>query len=176
MIKQMKIFTVFLILTTSFSGYTLDNDIIEGISAKNVQQFTPQFIVGGQPSEHDLVILSKSGIKTVINLRGEGEFNDFDEKSKVEALGMTYITIPISGSSDINLENLTLFSNAIVNQEEAFVHCASGNRVGAMFALDAHFNGDKNLEEAIAVGKKSGLTRLETTVRKVIINKKQNHK
>ena len=171
MIKQMKIFTVFLILTTSFSGYTLENDIIEEISAKNVQQFTPQFIVGGQPSEHDLVIISKSGIKTVINLRGEGEFNDFDEKAKVEALGMTYITIPISGASDINSENLISFSNAIENQEEAFVHCASGNRVGAMFALDAHFNHDKSLEEAITIGKKSGLTRLEATVRKVIMNK-----
>jgi uncharacterized protein (TIGR01244 family) len=176
MIKKMKIFTVFLILTTSFSGYTLENDTIEGISAKNVQQFTPQFIVGGQPSEHDLVILSQNGIKTVINLSGDGEFNGFDEKAKVEALGMTYITIPISGASDINSENLTLFSNAIVNQEETFVHCASGNRVGAMFALDAHFNHNKSVEEAISVGKKSGLTRLETTVRKVMFNKKKDNK
>lgn len=57
MIKQIKIFTTFLILITSFSGYTLKNDIIGKISAKNVQQF----IVGGQPSENDLVILSKAG-------------------------------------------------------------------------------------------------------------------
>lgn len=171
MIKQIKIFTVFLILITSFSGCTLKNDTIERISAKNVQQFTPQFIVGGQPSELDLVILSESGIKTIINLRSDGEFNDFDEKAKVEALGMTYITIPISGASDINSENLISFSNAIENQEETFVHCASGNRVGAMFALDAHFNHDKSLEEAITIGKKSGLTRLEATVRKVITNK-----
>ena len=171
MIKQIKIFTVFLILITSFSGCTLKNDTIERISAKNVQQFTPQIIVGGQPSELDLVILSESGIKTIINLRSDGEFNDFDEKAKVEALGMTYITIPISGASDINSENLISFSNAIENQEETFVHCASGNRVGAMFALDAHFNHDKSLEEAITIGKKSGLTRLEATVRKVITNK-----
>jgi uncharacterized protein (TIGR01244 family) len=171
MIKQIKIFTTFLILITSFSGCTLENDIIGKISAKNVQQF----IVGGQPSENDLVILSKSGVKTVINLRGDGEFNDFNEKEKVEALGMNYISIPIAGVSGINNENLKLFSKAIVNQEQVFVHCASGNRVGAMFALDAHFNHNNNLEEAITVGKKSGLTRLESTVRKVINNKKKKY-
>jgi uncharacterized protein (TIGR01244 family) len=175
MIKQIKIFTTFLILITSFSGYTLENDIIGKISAKNVQQFTQQFIVGGQPSENDLVILSKSGVKTVINLRGDGEFNDFNEKEKVEALGMNYISIPIAGSSGINNTNLKLFSKAIANQEQAFVHCASGNRVGAMFALDAHFNHNNNLEEALTVGKKSGLTRLESTVRNVINNKKKKN-
>ncbi|MFT5295115.1 MAG: hypothetical protein ACI9YH_001125 [Colwellia sp.] len=175
MIKEIKIFTTFLILITSFSGCTLENDIIGKISAKNVQQFTQQFIVGGQPSENDLVILSKRGIKTVINLRGDGEFNDFNEKAKVEALGMNYISIPIAGASGINNENLNLFSKAIENQEQAFIHCASGNRVGAMFALDAHFNHHKSLEEAITVGKKSGLTRLESTVRKVINNKKKKY-
>jgi uncharacterized protein (TIGR01244 family) len=172
MIKEIKIFTVFLILITSFSGYTQKDVAINEISAKNVQQFTQQFIVGGQPSENDLIILSKSGVKTVINLRGDGEFNDFNEKEKVEALGMNYISIPIAGASGINKDNLNLFSKAIANQEQAFVHCASGNRVGAMFALDAHFNHHKNLEEAITVGKMSGLTRLESTVRKVMSNKK----
>ena len=171
MIKEIKIFTAFLILITSFSGNTQNNKAIELISAKNVQQFTPQFIVGGQPSENDLIILSKNGIKTVINLRDDGEFNDFNEKAKVEALDMNYISIPIAGASGINIKNLKLFSKAIAHQEQAFVHCASGNRVGAMFALDAHFNHNKNLEEAVAIGKSSGLTRLDSTVRKVIINK-----
>lgn len=88
---------------------------------------------------------------------------------------MNYISIPIAGASGINHENLKLFCKAIANQEQAFVHCVSGNRVGAMFALDAHFNHNNNLEEAITLGSKAGLTRLESTVRKVISNKKQNN-
>lgn len=171
MIKQVKVFTAFFILILSFASYAHDNNFIDNLSIKNGQQFTEKFIVGGQPSESDLVILSKNGIKTVINLRGNGEFNDFDEKTKVEALGMQYVAIPISGAAGINHENLAIFTTAIAKKEKAFVHCASGNRVGAMFALDAHINNDKNVEEAILVGKKAGLTRLESTVRKVMMTK-----
>jgi uncharacterized protein (TIGR01244 family) len=168
--NAIKVFTVLFILTLSFSNYALASDsVIEKISAKNVQQFSPQFIIAGQPNENDLVILSKNGIKTVINLRGEGEFNGFDEQAKVEALGMIYIAVPINGASGINKENLALFTTAISNQEKTFVHCASGNRVGAMFALDAHFNHGKNIEEAITTGKSSGLASLESTVRNIII-------
>ncbi|MFB0980901.1 MAG: sulfur transferase domain-containing protein [Alteromonadaceae bacterium] len=171
MMNQMKVFTAIFILIISLPGYTQQKINIDKISAQNTQQFTPKFIVGGQPSEIDLVILSKSGIKTIINLRGDEEFNDFDEKAEVEALGMNYITIPILGASGINNENLKLFSAAIQNKEQAFVHCASGNRVGAMFALDAYFNHKKSLKEAISIGKQSGLTRLESTVKKVIMAK-----
>jgi protein tyrosine phosphatase (PTP) superfamily phosphohydrolase (DUF442 family) len=169
--NKIKVFTVILILILSLSvnGKLIIN--IDKITAKNVQQFTQQFITGGQPSENDLVVLSKSGVKTIINLRVNNEFDDFDEKAEVEALGMNYITIPILGASGINNENLKLFSAAIDNKEQTFIHCASGNRVGAMFALDAYFNHEKSLKEAISIGKKSGLTRLESTVKKVIMAK-----
>lgn len=159
--------SIFVLLLT-FSAFTQAGNITDKISAKNAKQYTQQFIVGGQPTEHDLVLLSKSGIKTVINLRGNGEFKDFNEKAKVEALGMNYIAIPIAGASGINKKNLKLFTKAITSPEKAFVHCASGNRVGAMFALDAHFNHSASTEEAIAIGKDSGLTRLETKVRKIM--------
>jgi len=161
-------FITFFIFLITFSGFSQGHNISEKISAKNAKQYTHQFIVGGQPSESDLILLSKNGIKTVINLRGDGEFTDFDEKSKVETLGMTYIAIPVDGASGVNHSNLALFSTAIKTQQKAFVHCASGNRVGAMFALDAYFNHNNSINEAIAIGKKSGLTRLEGKVRKVI--------
>ena len=162
------VFTTLCILIFSFSSFAQTTSIVDKISVKNAQQYTQQFITGGQPSKSDLVRLSESGVKTVINLRSDGEFNDFDEKEKVEALGMNYIAIPIAGASEISKVNLKLFSAAIANKEQAFVHCASGNRVGAMFALDAHFNHNKSVEEAIIEGKKTGLTRLESTVRKVM--------
>ncbi|TWX55761.1 fused DSP-PTPase phosphatase/NAD kinase-like protein [Colwellia hornerae] len=166
--KQASIFLTFVILMLTLSGFTQANNVSNNLSAKNAKQYSEQFIIGGQPSENDLIILSKSGIKTVINLRGTDEFDDFDEQAKVEALGMNYIAIPISGASDINKENLALFTAAIKNTEQAFVHCASGNRVGAMFALDARFNHNKSIDEAIVTGKKAGLTSLEATVKKVI--------
>ncbi len=47
------------------------------------------------------------------------------------------------------------------------VHCASGNRVGALFALREKANGATN-EQAIAAGKTAGMTRLEPEVLKVL--------
>ena len=157
-------FVRFAIFSTSAQVY----DVSGEISAKNAKLYTEQFIVGGQPSEADLTVLAKNGFKTVINLRGNGEFTDFDEKAKVEALGMIYISIPMAGAAGVNKKNLALFSTAIANQAQAFVHCASGNRVGAMFALDAHFNHHASIAEAIIIGKKSGLTSLESKVRKIL--------
>jgi uncharacterized protein (TIGR01244 family) len=157
-----------LVLFSTCSLFTYAHDISNEISAKNAKQYTEQFIVGGQPTEADLTALAKNGIKTVINLRGVGEFSKFAEKAKVEALGMNYIAIPIDGADGINKENLTLFSAAIKNKSKTFVHCASGNRVGAMFALDAYYNDHANVEEAVVIGKKAGLTRLENKVRKVM--------
>lgn len=166
----LKNITTFLILglLLAFPRFAQANSMSDKISAKNAKHFTEQFIVGGQPSESDLTVLAKNGVKVIINLRGKGEFTDFDEKAKVEALGMNYIAIPVDGAAGVNKDNLVLFSSAIANQQQAFVHCASGNRVGAMFALDAHFNHNANIEEAIALGKKAGLTRLESKVRKVM--------
>jgi len=161
---------IFLILLSICSINTFAHDISTEISAKNTKQYTEQFIVGGQPTEADLTALANRGIKTIINLRDKGEFSKFNEKAKVEALGMKYISIPVAGSAGINKENLALFSTAINTKDKAFVHCASGNRVGAMFALDAYYNHHSNVEKSVIIGKKSGLTRLEAKVRKVMAN------
>ncbi len=163
-----KILINLLILFSTTSVISYAHDISSEISAKNAKQYTEHFIVAGQPTEADLTILAHKGIKTVINLRGKGEFSQFAEKDKVEALGMNYISIPIDGASGVNKENLLLFSAAIENRSNTFVHCASGNRVGAMFALDAYYNDHANIEEAVVIGKKSGLTGLENRVRKIM--------
>jgi len=164
---QKTIITLLVLLSTC-SVFTYAHDISNEISAKNVKQYTEQFIVGGQPTEADLTALVHNGIKTVINLRGKGEFSEFSEKEKVEALGMNYISIPVNGAAGVNKENLALFTAAIQNKNKTFVHCASGNRVGAMFALDAYYNDHANIEEAVIIGKKSGLTGLESKVRKLM--------
>ena len=45
------------------------------------------------------------------------------------------------------------------------VHCASGNRVGALFALKAFHLEDADVESALASGREAGLTKLEETIR-----------
>ena len=48
------------------------------------------------------------------------------------------------------------------------MHCASGNRVGALMAISSVELDGATVEDAIAVGKAWGLTRLEGRVREVV--------
>jgi len=50
----------------------------------------------------------------------------------------------------------------------ALVHCASGNRIGALFALQAFHLDGRTAAEALAIGKQAGMTRAEPVVRESI--------
>ena len=45
------------------------------------------------------------------------------------------------------------------------MHCASGNRVGAFFALKAFKYDGKSADESLKIGKAAGLTSLEGKVK-----------
>ncbi len=51
--------------------------------------------VASQPAEADLKHASEAGVKTVINLRKDGEI-DWDERAIVEGLDMTYHSVATS--------------------------------------------------------------------------------
>lgn len=122
-------------------------------------------LTGGQPTDEQLADLAEAGYRTVINLRSDGEEGNTDP-SDVEGLGMTYIAIPIESAETLNEENARLLADTLDNAEgPVVVHCGSGNRVGALFALKAFYVDGSPAEEALAVGQSSGLTRLEPVVR-----------
>ena len=123
----------------------------------------PGLITGGQPTLEQLEAASAAGIKTVINLRMPGE-SDIGE-ADVEARGMTYVSFPIA-SDDLSAEKAAAFAAAVEAAERpAIVHCGSGNRVGALFALKAYYEDGVDPEAAIALGRTAGLTRMEAPVR-----------
>lgn len=133
----------------------------------NASQPTEQIYTGGQPSLSDLDKLKAAGVTTVVSLRGADEQPPFDEKKEVEARGMRFVSIPVAGKSDVTFDNAKQLQ-AVLNDSEgkALVHCASSNRVGALFALNAVAEG-KSVDEAIEAGKHYGLTSLEPVVRDV---------
>lgn len=125
---------------------------------------------GGQPSKADLKELQENAYTTVINLRGVGEFSGFDEQSEVTALGMDYISIPISSPGDMHLENILMLDAAIKEAEgDVFIHCASGNRVGAMLALRAYEVENITSDQAMSLGIAAGMTGLQNTVKNMMV-------
>ena len=124
-----------------------------------------EILVGGQPTPGQLERAQELGYKTVINLRQPDE-KDNTDPDRVQAMGMTYVSIPINGSPDMTREKALALSAALEAAESpVIVHWASGNRVGGLFAMKAYFIDGMSPEEALAVGKAAGMTRLEPTVR-----------
>ncbi len=118
----------------------------------------------GQPDEAALEVFADAGYATVIDMRGEAEDRGFDEAAVVEALGLHYVTMPIENDAAISFDNARKL-DALLQEYPGpvLVHCASGNRVGALLALRASLEGADD-ERALALGREGGLTRLERVV------------
>ncbi len=164
---------VFLAIITSSVSVWANNIATTDLEIKNVKQFNEQIITGGQPTLEALAQLKAQDVKTVINLRGLNEFDGFDEGKAVDSLGMNYIALPISGAAGVTKEAAQQFANILEKAEgKVFIHCASGNRVGALMALKSHYHNNQSIEQSIETGKRAGLRSLESKVLGIIETEK----
>ena len=125
-------------------------------------------MTGGQPSEDDLRKLRDEGYGTVINLRLPEESAGFDEADLVEELGMTYISLPVDVRDGLTQANAAKLDQLVSDADGlTLVHCGSGDRVGALYALNGFYQNGMSVEDSIAFGKSAGLNRLEGAVRGV---------
>ena len=129
----------------------------------------PGFVAAGRLQAADVERLRGAGIRHVIDLTPDAETPDFDEAAAVRAAGLDYSNLPLRDATDLTRDNVLAF-DALVRgaKQPVLVHCASGNRVGAMAALRAAWIDGKPLEEAVAIGKQWGLKGLEGEVRQRI--------
>lgn len=142
----------------------------DGLNMKNQKHPAENLMTGGQPSLADLAELKARGVTTVINLRGLSENLGFDEAEELKRLGMTYVQIPMSSAADLTADNATKLDEALKNIDgTALVHCASGNRVGALFALREFQINGKTAEEAMAFGTSAGMTGLAPAVQSLLV-------
>lgn len=128
-------------------------------------------LAGGQPTVDQIKQAAETGFKTVINLRTDNELPDpAQELTWVEGSGMKYIHISISVAEGFTPQNAKVFAEALSKQENypLIVHCKSGERVGAMFALKAFHIDEKDIEEALLIGERAGLNKLTATVKKIL--------
>ena len=134
----------------------------------NAKQPLPNVLSGGQPTPDQLAEAAAAGYKTVISLRRDGEI-DWDEKGKVEELGMQFIHMPI-GSEDLDAEHAAALAEALAKEEDQpiLLHCGSGNRIGALIALNAYHHEGKDLEAALEAGREAGMTRLEEKITELL--------
>ena len=123
----------------------------------------------GQPEASAWQAAADSGITTVINLRPAAEMGGRDEAAEVAAAGLAYFEMPVAAAGDINMANAMALKRLIdAAPGPVLVHCASGNRVGALLALGEMESRDLTVEQALAFGRSAGLGSLEPRVREVL--------
>jgi uncharacterized protein (TIGR01244 family) len=126
---------------------------------------------GGRPRPEHLQAAKAKGVRTVINLCPPAEAVDYDEPAVVSGLGMHYVNIPVAGPTDLTLANAQMLAAALAEAgpgHPVLLHCASGNRVGALIAVKARFVDGASAEDALAQGRAAGLKALEPYVTQLL--------
>jgi len=95
------------------------------VTIENFGQMDEHFYRGAQPTREEFQELKDLGIKTVIDLRGDA--TDY-EKPAVEALGMKYVNLPMSGLGYPKAEYIDAFLKLANDPETGsfYVHCKGG--------------------------------------------------
>ena len=119
-----------------------------------------QIYLAGQPMQTDFNLVQKAGVKTILNLRPMSE-QRWDEGAYLKMLELDYINIPFRAPDSLTP---AVFDECrkILNDKSKHpivVHCASANRVGAIWlthrVLDDGVSFDDALKEATQVGLKT---------------------
>jgi protein tyrosine/serine phosphatase len=108
---------------------------IGNVKIRNFGQMDEHLYRGAQPMEDEYQALKDLGVKTVIDLQ---EKPAKYEKAAVEALGMTYINIPMDDTEYPKPEAVATFLKIMDDPSTgvAYVHCKGGkHRTGAMGAV-----------------------------------------
>ena len=127
------------------------------------------WFTAGQPSAQAWPALKARGVGTVINLRPAEEQPGRDEAAEVGASGLDYVALPVAGAADVTAANAdALWARLQRARGPVLVHCASGNRVGALLAIGTARQGGMTPAQALAFGREAGLGSLEPRVREVL--------
>lgn len=135
----------------------------------NGRQPLPGVLTGGQPTGEQLAAIAAAGYKTVISLRVPAEAPP-PLADRARELGLRYVELPVAGAQDLTAEKVAELGKLLADRDAypLAIHCASGNRVGAMLALEQAQVEGKDAREALAVGLAAGLTHLEAKVRELL--------
>jgi uncharacterized protein (TIGR01244 family) len=141
------------------------------IAIANAKTPEANMLCGGQPTDAQLKKAKEQGYTTIINLRPPSEMAacGFDEAAAVASLGMRYVQIPVAGPQDLTTANAALLHEAIHAADgPVMIHCASGNRVGALLAIAKRHHHGLTADQAFAFGTNAGLTALAPLVKTLL--------
>ena len=122
-------------------------------------------LVGGAPTQEHLQQAIAQGYTAFIDLRADGETGVDEARDALAQTNTQYQHIPVAGAAGLTRANAQALDAALAKANgPTVVFCASGNRVGALLALRAHWLHGASPEQALKIGREAGLTRMEAVV------------
>jgi protein tyrosine/serine phosphatase len=130
-----------LTLTFAASAQQTPDKPFSNVKIGNFGQMDDNFYRGAQPLPEDYKSLADIGIKTIIDLRNDP--TDY-EKAAAEAVGITYVNIPMSGWKTPKDSDVAKFMKLATDPATGkfFVHCKAGIHrtgvVGAVYRMEKY--------------------------------------
>ena len=136
-----------------------------GAQAGDFAQPRPGLHTGGQPTPEQLDALAAQGVRTVIDLRPDSEDHGYDEARAAKQRKLRYVQLPIAGPQDLTPANAAALKRLLDDSNGGvLLHCASGNRAGALLALMAAQEERLPAQQALELGKAAGMKSLAPIV------------
>lgn len=125
------------------------------------------WLSGAPPTDAELAAAKAAGVRVVLDLRPATEGSAAADAARATASGLRALRIEVAGPAGLTRENVAAFAQLIDDpaQTPLLIHCATGNRVGALTALKAFWLDGMAAPAALDLGRAAGLTKLEPAVR-----------
>jgi uncharacterized protein (TIGR01244 family) len=132
-------------------------ETVEGI--RNFTRVDATVACAGATGPEAIAGLVRSGFKSIVNLRLASEPGAAieDSKAAADAVHIKYIHLPFDSSNpDVKVVDQFIMAVADPTNQPVFIHCGSGNRVGALWLakrmLVDRWDQTRALEEAKLIG------------------------
>ena len=154
-------FVLVLGLTLAGAGLAIAQEVtkqtVPGVT--NFARLETTVACGGATKPEAVPELKKLGFASIINLRLPTEAGAMveEEGAAAKAAGINYYNIPFNGQQpDPAVADKFIAAITAKGNEPAYIHCAAGNRAGAMWMIKRlvvdHWETDRAATEAAALG------------------------
>jgi protein tyrosine phosphatase (PTP) superfamily phosphohydrolase (DUF442 family) len=130
-------------------------------------------LVGSKLSnEKQVSFLKNLGVEMAIDLKAEGE-TSFNDKEAIEKNDIEYVHFPVNDLENLGFSCLQEFAKLVnYKNKKIFIYCMSGNRVGALMALNAALVCGHPKSRALELGERLGMNKsaLQEKVQKILHN------
>ena len=163
------------LITATAAAQQVTKETVAGVT--NFARLETTVACGGATKPEAVPELKKMGFASIINLRQPTEAGAMveEEAAAAKAAGINYFNIPFNGQQpDPAVADRFITTITTKGNEPAYIHCAAGNRAGAMWMIKRlvvdRWDTDRAATEATALGMTS------PALKQFAIDYSQSHK